>query len=324
MLTRIESEHIPRIKEITSQLIRNAFGDISDSRRALMSVATDNLYSTTAIGISGGGLLLFIAFIVIRNVTDRLSKLLIWSQRISQGDYAAILTQDSNDEVGQLTYAMMEMAQSIADANNRLEMSKRSAESIAETLKIYANAFENSGEAMLITDRENKIININAAFTRQTGYELSEVAGKNPRMLSGGDTSDDTYCEMWNNLKRENFWQGELWDRKKSGEIYPKWAAISAIRDRQGEVLFYIASFTDISDRKAAEARIEHLAHYDMLTGLLNRFSLESRMEQAVLAAKEKISNWLCCLLILIGLNISMTQWDTRLVINCLLRWLTA
>lgn len=288
MLTRIESEHIPRIKEITSQLIRNAFGDISDSRRALMSVATDNLYSTTAIGISGGGLLLFIAFIVIRNVTDRLSKLLIWSQRISQGDYAAILTQDSNDEVGQLTYAMMEMAQSIADANNRLEMSKRSAESIAETLKIYANAFENSGEAMLITDRENKIININAAFTRQTGYELSEVAGKNPRMLSGGDTSDDTYCEMWNNLKRENFWQGELWDRKKSGEIYPKWAAISAIRDRQGEVLFYIASFTDISDRKAAEARIEHLAHYDMLTGLLNRFSLESRMEQAVLAAKRE------------------------------------
>ncbi|WP_428610187.1 EAL domain-containing protein [Sedimenticola sp.] len=286
LLSRIESQHIPRIKEITAKLIRHEFEDISASRQELMSVATHNLYITIAIGISGGGLLLFIAFIVIRNVTRRLSQLLTWSQKLSQGDYSAPLTQDSNDEVGQLTHAMMEMAHNIADAHKRLERSKRSAESIADTLRIYANAFENSGEAILITDKDNRIININSAFTRQTGYELSDVAGKNPRLLSGGNTTLETYQEMWHDLEQHSFWQGELWDRKKSGELYPKWAAISAIRDPQGEVLFHIASFTDISDRKAAEARIEHLAHYDMLTGLLNRFSLENRMEQAVLAAK--------------------------------------
>ncbi|MCW8902853.1 EAL domain-containing protein [Sedimenticola sp.] len=286
LLSRTESEYIPRIKEITSQLIRHEFGDIAASRQALMSVATHNLYITIAIGVGGGGSLLFIAFIVIRNVTRQLSQLLVWSQKISLGDYSAPLIQDSSNEVGQLTDAMAEMAQSISDAHNKLEMSKRSAESIAETLKIYANAFEYSGEAILITDRDNHIINVNRAFTKQTGYELSDVAGKNPRMLSGGDTSVELYREMWRDLERDSFWQGELWDRKKSGEIYPKWAAISAIRDQAGEVLFHIASFTDISDRKAAEARIEHLAHYDMLTGLLNRFSLESRMEQAVLAAK--------------------------------------
>ncbi|WP_321528072.1 EAL domain-containing protein [Sedimenticola selenatireducens] len=286
LLSRTESEYIPRIKEITSQLIRHEFGDIAASRQALMSVATHNLYITIAIGVGGGGSLLFIAFIVIRNVTRQLSQLLVWSRKISLGDYSAPLIQDSSNEVGQLTDAMAEMAQSISDAHNKLEMSKRSAESIAETLKIYANAFEYSGEAILITDRDNHIINVNRAFTKQTGYELSDVAGKNPRMLSGGDTSVELYREMWRDLERDSFWQGELWDRKKSGEIYPKWAAISAIRDQDGQVLFHIASFTDISDRKAAEARIEHLAHYDMLTGLLNRFSLESRMEQAVLAAK--------------------------------------
>ncbi|MCW8906849.1 MAG: EAL domain-containing protein [Sedimenticola sp.] len=286
LLSRIESEYIPEIKEITSLLIRHEFEDISESRQALTSAATQNLFTTIAIGIAGGSVLLFIAFIVIRNVTRRLSQLLEWSRIISRGDYTAPLTADSRDEVGQLTGAMMEMAENIADAHKGLHLAKRRAESIAETLKIYANAFENSGEAILISDRENRIINVNRAFTQQTGYRLADVAGKNPRILSGGNTSNETYHEMWQALNQDNFWQGELWDRKKSGEIYPKWAAISAIRDEEEQILFHIASFTDISDRKAAEARIEHLAHYDILTGLLNRFSLESRMEQAVLAAK--------------------------------------
>lgn len=286
LLSRIESEYIPDIKEITSQLIRHEFEDISQSRQALMSVATQNLFITIAIGIGGGGILLFIAFVVIRSVTRRLSQLLDWSRMISRGDYTAPLTPDTHDEVGQLTNAMMEMAGNIADAQKRLEMAKRSAESIAETLRIYANAFENSGEAILISDQDNRIINVNRAFTQQTGYRLTDVAGKDPRILSGGNTTTETYQEMWRALNEENFWQGELWDRKKSGEIYPKWAAISAIRNHDGQIQFHIASFTDISDRKAAEARIEHLAHYDILTGLLNRFSLESRMEQAVLAAK--------------------------------------
>lgn len=178
LLSRTESEYLPKIKEITSQLIQYEFKGISTSRRALLSAATHNLYITIAIGVGGGGLLLLIAFMVIRNVTYRLSQLLIWSRKISQGDYAAPLIQGFGDEVGQLTGAMSEMAHSISDAHNKLEMSKRSAESIAETLQIYANAFENSGEAILITDRDNRIINVNRAFIRQTGYELSEVLGK--------------------------------------------------------------------------------------------------------------------------------------------------
>lgn len=286
LLSRTESNYIPRIKEVTARLIRQEFETVATARRQLMSAATYNLYTTITIGIAGGSLMLFIAFMVVRNVTGRLSQLLNWSRNISRGDYAAPLIPAAGDEVGQLTRAMQEMAHSIADAHRKLENAKHSAESIAEALQIYANAFENSGEAILITDKDNRIINANRAFTLQTGYELEEVVGKNPRILSGGRTSEETYHEMWLTLQRESFWQGELWDRKKSGEIYPKWIAISAIHNEAGEVIFHIASFSDISDRKAAEARIEHLAHYDMLTGLLNRFSLESRMEQALLVAK--------------------------------------
>ncbi|TXG93496.1 MAG: EAL domain-containing protein, partial [Rhodocyclaceae bacterium] len=93
---------------------------------------------------------------------------------------------------------------------------------------------------------------------------------------------------MWAALRESGYWQGELWDLRKDGMIYPKWAAISAIHDAKGELTNYIASFTDISERKAAEARIDHLAHHDALTGLFNRYSLENRLAQSLLAARRE------------------------------------
>ncbi len=159
-------------------------------------------------------------------------------------------------------------------------------EEAAKVLRIYANAFESSGEAILITDRNNRITHINAAFTRLTGYELVDIQGQNPRILASGNTPQQTYQTLWQSLQEEGFWQGELWEKKKSGEVYPKWTAISAVRDDSGEVAFYIASYTDISERKAAEARIAHLAHHDILTGLFNRYSLEDRLAQSLSLAK--------------------------------------
>jgi len=154
-----------------------------------------------------------------------------------------------------------------------------------DALQLYANIFEHSGEAILVTDHDNRIIAINPAFSRQTGYRLEDVAGKNPSLLSSGRTPPDTYENMWTALAESGYWQGELWDRDRHDEIYPKWAAISAIRDEHGAVTHYIASFTDISERKAAEERIEHLAHHDSLTGLVNRYNLEIRLSQALLSA---------------------------------------
>ena len=110
------------------------------------------------------------------------------------------------------------------------------------------------------------------------------------QILSAGKTSPETFQLMRSALqdKESAFWQGELWDLRKDGTIYPKWAAITAVRDAKGALTNYIASYTDISERKAAEARIAHLAHCDVLTGLFNRYSLESRLAQSLLAPRRE------------------------------------
>ncbi len=158
--------------------------------------------------------------------------------------------------------------------------------SAEKELTLFANVFHNSGEAIVITDQKNLIVTVNRSFTRLTGYPLEEVKGRDPKLLSAGRTPRLIYQQMWTALNSEGFWQGELWDRTRDGQIYPKWAAISVVHSDQGEVVNHVGSFTDISERIAAERQIEHLAHHDSLTGLLNRFSLLERLEQSINTAR--------------------------------------
>ena len=176
----------------------------------------------------------------------------------------------------------------IRNTESALIESKKQTQGALEELKLYENSFEYSGEAMVITDKQNRIVNINSAFFLLTGYSLKELIGKNPNVLASGKTPIETYQNMWLSLNEESFWQGELWDRKKNGEIYAKWISISVLRGPMGEVQNYIASFTDITERKSTEERIEHLAHHDILTGLYNRFSLGERLDQSILIAKRE------------------------------------
>ncbi len=154
-----------------------------------------------------------------------------------------------------------------------------------DRVRLYGKLFEHTGEAIMITDRENQIVEVNAAFSTLTGYSTDEIRGQNPRVLAAGSTPRETYQSMWKSLNDVGYWQGELWDRRKDGSIYPKWVSISAIRDEGGMASHYVASFSDISERKAAEERMERLARYDALTGLFNRFSLHERLEQALALA---------------------------------------
>jgi diguanylate cyclase (GGDEF)-like protein/PAS domain S-box-containing protein len=285
LLTQVESKHLTVIQMSMQTLIRLAFEDIASSRENLITAANRNLQMTIAIGILGGALLLGVAFLVSRRASRRITDLLRWSQRIADGDLSNHLVSDAGDEVGQLTNAMRGMVENVAHGREDLEKARKDAEMVAEELRQYAKAFDSSGEAMLISDRFNRIININTAFSTQTGYSLDEVLGKDPKMLSSNKTPRSVYEDMWRCLQDSGYWQGELWDRKKSGEVYPKWASISAIRDANQAVLFYVASFSDISERKANEARIDYLAHHDPLTGLINRYNLENRLDQALLSA---------------------------------------
>ncbi len=155
-------------------------------------------------------------------------------------------------------------------------------------IKLLASVFDNSGEAILISDAHNRIVEVNPAFTQITGYAAEEARGRNPSMLASGRSSPEEYRQMWHAINEDGFWQGEIWDRHRDGHVYPKWLTISTIRDVAGNLSHYIASFTDITARKAAEERIHYLAHHDPLTRLPNRTHLQARLEQAIATARRE------------------------------------
>jgi diguanylate cyclase (GGDEF)-like protein/PAS domain S-box-containing protein len=153
-------------------------------------------------------------------------------------------------------------------------------------VNLLATAFRYSGEAIVITDAEANILEVNNAFARYTGYGPEEVIGRNPKILSAGRTAPETYREMWAALAADGFWQGELWDRHQDGHSYPKLLTISAVRDEKGRTVNYIGNFTDITERKAAEERIQFLAHHDALTRLPNRTGFGVLAQQTIVRAR--------------------------------------
>ena len=169
----------------------------------------------------------------------------------------------------------------VARVRNLLQRKRAEAQ-----LRLAAHVFEHSGEAILITDGKNRITEANPAFTRMTGYTLDEVRGQDPRILSSGRTSREEYAEMWQAIHQNGFWQGEMWDRCKNGAVYPKLMTISVVRNPQGDIDFFISSFADLSEQKANEEKIRHLAHHDALTGLPNRMHLQISLEQSLATAR--------------------------------------
>ncbi len=153
-----------------------------------------------------------------------------------------------------------------------------------QNLLIAATAFE-SQESLMITDANGVIIRVNNAFTESTGYTPEEVVGKSPRLLKSGRHNEDFYRDMWKTLLSTGKWQGEIWDRRKNGEVYPKWLAITAVKDSEGKVTHYVGSHIDITERKAAEEEIQYLAFYDPLTRLPNRRLLLDRLNQALVSS---------------------------------------
>jgi diguanylate cyclase (GGDEF)-like protein/PAS domain S-box-containing protein len=151
-----------------------------------------------------------------------------------------------------------------------------------EALKLAASVFSHAQEAILITDPQGTIIDVNAALSFITGYTREEVIGRNTRMFSSGRQSKQFYKQLWDCLKTEDRWSGEIWNRRKSGEVYAELLTISAIKDADGQVLRYVAMFSDITRIKEHEQRLERMAHFDILTGLPNRALLSDRLELAM------------------------------------------
>lgn len=155
-------------------------------------------------------------------------------------------------------------------------------------LSIAAAVFSNTIEGVIITDREANITEVNAAFTKITGYSFEEVKGKNPRLLSSGLHDKTFYAKLWNTLLIQGHWQGEIWNRRKQGDVFPLDITINAVYDDDNTIAYFVSVFTDISDKKHTEAKIDRLVFLDPLTQLPNRTQFLSRVENAIFYAKQE------------------------------------
>ena len=161
--------------------------------------------------------------------------------------------------------------------------------STVEQLRLLEKAFQCNPVAIMITDQANKIISVNQSFTRLTGYGQEEVLGRNPSLLKSGRHGPEFYRDLWNELREQGEWSGEIWDRRKDGSHYPKWLDINVIRECPGgAVSNYVAFFKDMSASKVAEERIRLLAYHDPLTGLPNRLLLTDRLAHALASARRR------------------------------------
>ncbi|MEJ2654103.1 MAG: EAL domain-containing protein [Acidihalobacter sp.] len=149
-----------------------------------------------------------------------------------------------------------------------------------EERNLSALIYRGSSEAMLVTDARNRVVAINPAFTRITGYEIDEIRGKELSFLRSGRHDEEFYRRLWEDLNETGFWQGQIWNRRKNGEIFPEWLTLNTVRDSNGEVLRYVALSSDITDKVRSDELIWRQANFDFLTDLPNRYMFHDRLEQ--------------------------------------------
>lgn len=173
--------------------------------------------------------------------------------------------------------------------------------SAEEKLRLAASVFSSSYEAIIITDADNRIVDVNPAFTRITGFSRDESIGRDPGLLNSGRQSRDFYRAMWEALDRNDYWQGELWNRRKDGSEFAEVLSISRVRDAEGQLLHHVAMFSDISRLKRQEEELNRIAYFDPLTGAPNRRLLDDRLRQAIAHANRTGKSLAVCVIDLDG-----------------------
>jgi diguanylate cyclase (GGDEF)-like protein/PAS domain S-box-containing protein len=226
----------------------------------------------SSFAISAIILLYFIALGIVRRITRPIVDLENVSREVQIGNLESRASEQGPEDIASVAH----------EFNAMITAQQRS---LAE-LRVAAAAFE-SQESMMITDAAGVIQRVNHAFIESTGYTAEEIVGQTPRLLKSGRHDAEFYRKMWQSLIRTGSWQGEIWDRRKNGEIYPKWLSISAVRGPDGRITNFVGAHIDITERKAAEHEIHNLAFNDSLTHLPNRRFLVDRL-QRVLASSAR------------------------------------
>jgi len=157
-------------------------------------------------------------------------------------------------------------------------------------LLLAQKVFENAAEGIVVTSAEQKIVDVNSAYEKMTGYSREELIGKGPNVTRSDRHDEVFYAAMWGEIRSNGAWSGEIWDRRKSGEVFPTWLNVSVIRDAAGEVVQYVGIFSDISKQKSTEEKLQELAYFDPLTTLPNRALFHDRLEREIVACRRSSS----------------------------------
>jgi diguanylate cyclase (GGDEF)-like protein/PAS domain S-box-containing protein len=201
----------------------------------------------------------------------------IWNRRKNGDVYPEQITITAvKDSTGQVTHYVAVLRDITERKHNE------------DRMRLSEKIFENTQEGILVTDASGVILTVNPAFSAVTGYTAEEALGRNPSLLNSGRHDQAFYQQMWQTIGEDGQWRGEIWNRRKNGEIYPEWINMSVIRDHEGTISHYVAIFSDITTAKANEERLKALAHFDSLTGLPNRFLFQDHVELALAQAARK------------------------------------
>ncbi|MBI5438838.1 MAG: EAL domain-containing protein [Nitrosomonadales bacterium] len=278
--------------EMATMAIDKSYGQMHESLlpatealiKARIARAKNELYTETGIALLAFLLVVYLSASIYYAIIGNIRSLVRSARTFAGGNLQERIKLDTRDELSWVSDSFNEMADGF---NAMLEARKQAEKELAdaaENLRIAAIAFETQ-MAIVITDPTPKILRVNKAFEEITGYAAEEVIGRNPSILSAEKEPVAFYEEMWRVLLGEGKWSGEVLDRRKNGETYPKWLTITAVSAPDGDITHYIGSFFDITDRKKAEQDIHQLAFYDPLTRLPNRRLLLDRLQQALAAS---------------------------------------
>ncbi len=237
------------------------------SKAALSQTTTDIFIVNMAASFSFALLFLFLIRFLTNRMTRPLNKLSASMGRAKAGESEVRAVLTGPKDITDMAYAFNSMMAVLEERE--------------AALSVAAIAFEIE-ECMIVTDSDEVIIRVNRVFTKLTGYSAEEAIGKNLGMLKSDRQNAEFYPRMREILHRDNYWQGEIWNRRKNGDIYPEWLTITAVVGKDGRITNYICAFFDITERKQAENKIHNLAFYDPLTQLPNRRLLFDRLHQAV------------------------------------------
>lgn len=204
---------------------------------------------------------------------------------------------DNTNEIEDLTSYFIEYTKQINAQNIKLSDLLDEQKKAVLELKIFKEVFDNIAEGISITDIHGTIKQVNPAFKRITGYSYNEAIGQNPRILNSGHHSNQYFEEMWQDIKEKGYWTGEIWNKRKNGEIYPEWLTISGVEDKDGIISHYAAIFKDITEITRQNERISFLAYYDQLTKLPNRLMITERISEAVSELSRSDLKLLCIVL---------------------------